>query len=523
MRWREWLLAVSVCSATTGPVAAVELSATAADLALQPGESAVVAVLATASANRALSGLKLDHFAPEDVEVKTLEEPPESTLSAGASAVWVHRLTRVDDGARLGPVLWRLRGTENGGARSAPVVATALTKVGPGAAAAAVASLELKAGFETFRDLRGATVFLLVANTSGATLRVPRVRVHNPDFMVIEPAEPKTFPLLVPPRSSRSIAYHLEARAVEPGTHTLLWEVDLEWSDRERPQQGTLVISKDVKVGMLGESELLAPLKIPSLLLLPGILMVLTFQWLRKHVRPKPSEDQPLSLETVDFLFLAATLSLVAVFVYPRLTAWLLDEPRGDFVVLAGFRDIVNLWWGSVAVGFLAWVARYGVWPFLRRAIAWVQLRLGRAIAWAQLRRLPREGDPPLRVLNELRDERDLLFRRLSFDDDGSRKVGLDLFTRNGRRWLAPGIEIQATAEAEDEVRQASRRSPGELLDALQKTGSKAEWADVKGWIGGLRVLPSEIAVEPVGGNSLYQLVERFEPLRAGEREWAPP
>ena len=253
------------------------------------------------------------------------------------------------------------------------------------------------------------------------------------------------------------MAYTISANAVKPGTHTLLWEADLTWSEGGRRRSGTLVVSKDVPVGMLGQSELLTALKIPSLLLLPGILILATIHWLRAKIYPRPTQGEALKIDAVEFLFLAATLSLIATVAYPLITRYVFGDPR-NFVVLAGFRDIVNLWWGSIWAGCIAWLVWYGGGCLIDKA---EQL-------WMQ---------KPYNVLKKLKGEPTLLRRKVRFEEPGGGShEGLVLFERRGQMWLAPKMVVEYEPTSEERINEAIKKGPKALLDALKESGATVTW-----------------------------------------------
>lgn len=508
MHWNRFVWTACALVLTPIPAPALELSSLPAEVTLAPGATVLVAVRVSASGEDPVDGLRLDHFAPEDIALELAATAPNEALPAGASATWVYRLRRAEGGTRLGPVLWRLTGIERRQGGRVPVAATTVTKVAASEEKEAVATLELRSGFETFRDLRGAAIFLVVENETGSDLMVEAIRPYAPSFMEVEAVD-QDLPLTVPPRSTRSLQYSLSATAVQAGTHTLLWEADLAWNEGGRRQRATLLASKDVPVGMLGESELLNVLKVPSLLLLPGILVLLTWHWLRKSVHPRATEAKPIKLDAVEFLFGAATLSLAAAFVYPLATGFVFGDPR-DFVVLAGFRDIVNLWWGAIFAGFVGWAVWYGGGSVVRRGRSWLE-------KW----RMPGERSSARSVLKKLRNELSLQRRKVQFEaPDGVTRQGLVLFERKGRTWLAPTMVVRVAAAAEQRVVDAVAKGPRALWDVLRETGATVHWAPGVGMIEKPCLLEPEVVRQPVD-EYRHNLVEP-EWQRGGEAAGGP-
>jgi hypothetical protein len=149
------------------------------------------------------------------------------------------------------------------------------------------------------------------------------------------------------PQQSRAVPITVTAgNAVQPGKHLLLFEIDLEQVKYGYAWTETLIATQAFTIGILGESEILTAIGVPSFLLLPGFLIVVSFRMLWTGVPPKRRLD--LDPKSADFWLIAILLSLGAAFLYPLLTGWL-GQPR-NYLEGYGLRDIVNVWFGSVGL-----------------------------------------------------------------------------------------------------------------------------------------------------------------------------
>ena len=129
----------------------------------------------------------------------------------------------------------------------------------------------------------------------------------------------------------------------------------IEWGLNEHLRKANVIAQQQFEVGILGESDLLTALGLPSFLILPGFLMIVTFQMLRKR---GSGELLVLKNATNPHLWIGAiTLSGVMAFVYPYATTlrWLGGVSR-NYLIGYGLGDIVRVWLGSIFIGMLAWL-----------------------------------------------------------------------------------------------------------------------------------------------------------------------
>jgi hypothetical protein len=161
---------------------------------------------------------------------------------------------------------------------------------------------------------------------------------------------------------------------VRTGARLIVLRVDLKWTTATgRPRSGSLTVSHKIDVGIPAVSDALQVLGVPSFLLLPGFLFLVSVQALRRRVWPRLTQkdgdkDTNLDAKSPEFWLYAITLSILAWLVYRGVTG--VDYIRGY-----GLRDVGWLWFGSIVAGALLWVV-WGTCTKLWRAGAKLQAHL---------------------------------------------------------------------------------------------------------------------------------------------------
>jgi hypothetical protein len=341
-----------------------------------------------------LRELRLSSFTDADVQVDSVP-PPSDSLQPHGTLAWTVRLTKHVRGSAAGQVhlLLDYRWQPEAAAELVPGVALGTIEIQDRLPTTLdkVAAVRIETTLDLLHEKRQGSVFLVVSNRSSDPMTVKRIKMAKPSSIVVEtpPMDAHGIIRLPPemtlaPQESRAVPIIVTAgNAVQPGKHLLLFEVDLEQMQYGYVWTETLIATQAFSVGVLGESELLTAIGVPSFLLLPGFLIVVSLRMLWTGVSPK----QPLELDpkSAEFWLIAILLSLGAAFLYPLLTGWL-GQPR-NYLEGYGLRDIVNVWFGSVGLGVALWAL-------------WVGGSELRAHLRAQY--IPSPDDGPIQILRKL-------------------------------------------------------------------------------------------------------------------------
>jgi hypothetical protein len=229
-------------------------------------------------------------------------------------------------------------------------------------------------------DKSTGSVYLTVTNKSANRIRVAEVTAEGPPFVSFvaaglpaseEPSPAPTAVAATPTDSSSSHATALPLRnvvlqpqdtqvveipvsasnGVRPGKYVLLFDVKIKWRRGDgKVQTAAVVTTHDTTIGVYGQSEILKAIEAPSILFLPGIVIMAGFTllvWLLPH-KGEGKKLSDIALSGAVAVVLGITLSLpVAVYV-PKV--FHIDYVSGTY----GFGDLVRLWMGSFLVGAVA-------------------------------------------------------------------------------------------------------------------------------------------------------------------------
>lgn len=180
----------------------------------------------------------------------------------------------------------------------------------------------------------------------------------------------------------------ISAKKASAGNRKIVFETNLSWNDRGCAYKATVVTTQDLAVNILAQSELLTALGIPSLLLLPGalIMIVVGMMWKAGVRFGNPSTVEfPYQAKTApEFWVFAISLSFAAVLV----GRYVFDRP---YLTIYGLTDLMWLWSFSVLIGGLA---------FFIADIFY--LGIIRGLRWWEERYKPLPGEPVREVLVKL-------------------------------------------------------------------------------------------------------------------------
>lgn len=420
----------------------LELKTIPAKLQLSASDSTKATVVVTNSGDASVSHLSLGLGPGASLSADTTVKPTTSApLAAGGSLVYQLTvpawtlITPPPELTLLGE--YRVGGVDQ--AVAAGVEQLAPTPLDPDK----VASVELKASLATLKSGQTEPVYLLVHNKSAQPLTVERIVAKGPSF--IEFRDLPTDDVAVKPGRIKVLTVNAHAKPeVRPGEQQLVFRLLM----RSGKTHFDLAASQSTKVAVTGESEVLTALGVPSLLLLPGFLVLAAasvlwrLRWQRKEWDGEPF---PFSLKEPEFWVIAVSLSIVIVFVAKCLGT--------DLFGTYGLEDLICIWFSSIALGALGYFGI--VWEYNRRREA----------------RIPGSEDTPIGVLRKLaRQGLNLERPRIAYDVGGGQAIQLYLLQAPSdirpATWAAPLIAYEWAKEEDAGLEKRIQLQLDETRDA---------------------------------------------------------
>jgi hypothetical protein len=475
----------------------------AISLEVEPGEielcgqsTQTFQVMAYNNGATPVSDLKLELI--HDTRANFTPAPaPIARLAAGSSAKWIFSAAEPQDGVVAGKVYCRLE--YRSGKKEGTATAQLEVKQRSREALAQVATAAVSLASSALDESQPVNGYLTVTNPSAHSLEVEIVCPTSDRLTFDFPAlaskglsdcsciNGKAGPVCknsvtrkfdLTPGEAVPVPIRISTKnGAVPGKRKIAFQADLSWNDRGCAYTATLVATEDLEVGIFGQSEILTALGIPSLLVLPGVLVMLVVGMLWKAgVRfGQSTAEFPYQTKTPEFWLFAVSLSFVAVL----LGRWVFQRPYLNIYQLS---DLMWLWFLSVLFGALAFVAADIVWSAVLRA----RRR-------HEEREKPLPDDDPRKILEKLgRLKKGVYLPRLSIR--GTNTPCFRFFAPrqppDQRCWVVPRIvlKVRSAAPAGTKAQVDSQRGksgdPGALAKLITDGAITGRWqisADLAG------------------------------------------
>jgi hypothetical protein len=329
--------------------------------------------------------------------------------------------------------------------------------------------VQVKTTLNSLETSRTGSVYLVISNKSSETFMVKGIApIGNPDFIELKLLPDFKESTLQP---YQNLVQEVQATAkwrVPPGKYLLIFKVTLDSIGGTSWREGSVIVSQDVTVGVVGESAILQALGLPSFFLLPGCLAVLAASlcwrsgWLRRGVK---TGEFPLEYLKPDFWLVSITISLIMAMLY-----WLIA--RRWYFVSYGLQDIALVWFVSIILGILG----YTVW-----------LKTAESM---EARRTFSKRDKPVDVLRKMHRLRmSLVLPRVALTADSKKEPRFVLQENDSRLSICPCICIclgKASDELKTEIRAQLKKDgdPRRLADLLDPFEGSSATYDWEGGIG---------------------------------------
>ena len=350
-----------------------------------------------------------------------------------------------------------------------------------------LARAEIKGLPESLAHERPGQMFVVVTNQYSSPLTVKDVKSLGPSYIELLAPDAKDTPpgqqsrkpsLRIAPGQTEAIAYSIKPKSeVVPGKYTLIAAVDVESDDKLAAT--VMTSAQDINVVVLGESDLLKFLGIPSLLFLPGVLMLITWRFLALRGKSdEAAKKYKPQWNTSEFWVIAVALSLITALIYPWLTVLVLTNSR-NFLVAYGLLDYELILGFSLVTSMLAFGVARGA------RMAW-NARKARRLAETA----PTTEDTPLQILKKLALLRgENLFQQYAASgNQAARLLRLEPWSTETEAWFVPRAEIrdfnQNDDQAVDERDRLIHQPPPDAAAVLAKVqeGIQRQWWPEPSW-----------------------------------------
>ncbi len=213
--------------------------------------------------------------------------------------------------------------------------------------------LEAKPDFASLHESETGRVVLTMSNGTSDTLKLNATKTIDPTGTKVTPKGDA--PSAIPPNSAVTVNYDIAAdEKILPGKRIGLIEVDAQTSCGASIRR---IASYDVTLGVFGQSDLLTTVGVPSLLFLPGFLILTLWMLLWRlsglkvsYFKKSEADEFFVSVKSAEFWLLTITFSLAMFWLAPKVTRVGYQDP---YQLL----DIARLWGISLAIGLVSYFA----------------------------------------------------------------------------------------------------------------------------------------------------------------------
>lgn len=447
------LVTLATATVSTAETLSVTLEVTPDNVALAPTET-VHAIITARLAITTIQAITLTAFTDVGVKVE-IDNPTRTMAPILGDLVWALTVTRSTTGRSSGKVFLRadFQSTDGSG-RLIPGVATASLDIQERLAETIdkVVTAEIQTSSDTLQDQQSRYVFLIVKNISSVPVTVTHITPQRIPKVTIK-VQPLKNGVRLEPQQSNPFSMKLKAgTSVQSGKHYLVTRIDAEWEKSGQTTNGSLVLSKELSIGVFGEAALLQFTGIPSVFLLPGFLFLLTlsllvkWSWKRTLFDTEKKTLFDTDFKKPEFWGFAITISLIAMLFYSQATRPFLEgvfrrKVSPDLLRGYGFNDILLLWLGFVLLGIGTWAIVSASYKVCRWCRAYQERRRSNAL-------VPAENDLPLNILRKIANNKKTLnnVERRTYPTGDKEPQNVYLLPsgipEEGKVWVAPKILV---------------------------------------------------------------------------------
>ncbi|OEU69582.1 MAG: hypothetical protein BA863_18315 [Desulfovibrio sp. S3730MH75] len=357
--------------------------------------------------------------------------------------------------------------------------------------------VEAKADFASLHEKKKGHLVLTITNGSSDYLILEKLAASSLSFANVNPlVENEALPLTISPQSIVAFQYVIEAKdKVIPGRYVGLVDVDARTSCGVPLHR---VTDYTVTLGVFGQSELLTTIGVPSLLFLPGVLILTLWMllWRFGGIRVgflaggKGANDFFVAVKDPEFWLLGITFSLL-IFAF---SAYL---PGIGYQQPYQLADIAYLWGISLGVGLFLYV----VMLILDRLLEKYRQQLVAAKEKKEADRILTSDDDVLTAINrmKLRGFSIQNLQRVKSQDSANSFKGFRVWSDNDgvTFWVVPPIKCKKLKEQlYEDLDPAGKTDTATLEESLtelaKESGAEIDWFGNGKLIGPKEMKPSE-------------------------------
>jgi len=399
----------------------VEILPSSVDLPSNPKQSAHVLVVLRNSTDTDLREVRLSWLAEEGLKISPLAIPEPVVVAAHAEMAWAFEFSQ----SQLDPVAATagLRIDYKQGAVPKVLAKSLAVKTHEADTTDQFLDAKIATTLETLDTYHTGRIDLLLTNKLGQDVKLD-IKADAPDFICFDPAQngcesgilgegatwlrnfvdwlrqqygsrPAGGGVSSPSEKIKSdvalkgyqtalVPFEVGAKErVEPGKYLVTFEITLKSNDGQAAER-SFVVTQVVEVGVLAESAILKLLGVPSFLLLPGCLLLLTVGLVWTH---GPSwfrlggQADWLKPDNAYFWLVSITVSGVMAVGFRMAFGWW-------YFVSYGLTDLVLVWLASIFLGAVLYTGLFLAAQLLPR--------------WLERQRTPTENDDAAAVLRRL-------------------------------------------------------------------------------------------------------------------------
>lgn len=366
---------------------------------LYPNKSVDVVIILRNSTTFWLQNIQLNWYTDGVVDVE-VEPYSENNLQPNGSLALNVRISQKSGSDQLGNLYFKISyiQTTIDNASSLPGIVIGKLEIQetPLVSVEKIAEVKIETALNQVEEQKQGQIFLVIHNLSDIPITINEISSFGPNFINVSVDGFKAGQV-ISPQTTQTYNVNINTRdTIQTGPQKVIFKVDITWIKYGRVNLGSLSASQTINTAIIGESDILKLLGIPSFLFLPGFLILTTVLTLWKRVFPKPVANFEFTLP--EFALISITLSLLAAIAYPQITAIVSNQPR-NYLQAYGLKDVFQVWFGSVAFGLVVWIALSGGTSLWQRYRKFQKDSLQRKKD-AEL--TPTQSDPPLVVLNKM-------------------------------------------------------------------------------------------------------------------------